>query len=264
MGHELRLHRPVHPVPQTYSPVPSSSYQQDAEQCVSEIAHVVDVLVSLQLGTSSSDFFDDVRCKQHAKPPSPVSAFPMLYDDVSHGHRFRHVITLCRIISRIQIYLGLPMSTSTRFTSLNALPASTMDSSTIRQDDLAGLASLSDRRGALESELEDWHRALPGALRVSVGEKKATRAVLELNLLHCVAVILLWWPWCGRLPLCVTSFCLTSTGPPVSKITMCKQLCPSRRQHLPSTFSSRNISPCQHALPCHLHIQTLYYHASFS
>ncbi|KAF8634763.1 hypothetical protein AX15_000726 [Amanita polypyramis BW_CC] len=123
------------------------------------VSLMLDLFLSLQLGRPPASFdclhstSTDTHESEYTNHPVPI---------------FLYAVSLCRIISRINLHLYLDYSTPNMHCQMEKL-------------------------NALRDELETWYQFLPAQYRVGIGHQ-ADRTVLELNMLHHVAIILLYRP----------------------------------------------------------------------
>ncbi|PFH51621.1 hypothetical protein AMATHDRAFT_142124, partial [Amanita thiersii Skay4041] len=126
---------------------------------------MLDLFLSLQLGRPPAAF-DCLRSPplstQYESSDCDLSKLPIQI--------FQHAVSLCTIISRINLHLYLGFST------LN-------------------MQTLSEKLATLKGELQTWQQLLPAEFRISIGHQQ-DRAILELNMLYHIAVILLYRPFC--------------------------------------------------------------------
>jgi len=140
------------------------------------VTQILDLFLSLQLGRPPGivdrQMFSD--WPSYTLTSTSATAPNLIFNPECSSMVFAHIISVSRIISRINRYLYLGFS---GYSGSNT----------------TGLDKSSGILVTLAGELDMWHQSLPVELRISIGHQP-TREVIELNMLYHVAIILLYRP----------------------------------------------------------------------
>jgi hypothetical protein len=137
---------------------------------------ILDLFLSLQLGRPSAIVQAQIFSEgSSASYPNLAGSLTPTADP--RNTPFAYTVSLCRIVSCINLYLYLGISGSTN-TNANADLSPEMSTKILT---------------SLKAELDIWHQTLPVQFRISIGHQP-TREVIELNMLYNVAIILLYRP----------------------------------------------------------------------